>query len=105
MRKSETACDNSDVRAGASPSQNGIPGGWPFASSTRTTPELMRRIRHDALPKLKDVARQTFNREIFVHCAEESFRRIEHYTIIGIVGNCAAGRKSNEPRTASSTKR
>ena len=27
IRKSDTACDNSDVRAGASPSQNGIPGG------------------------------------------------------------------------------
>src|SRR5205823_66564 len=50
IRKLETACESSWVRAGASPSQNGIPGGSPFASSTRTTPELMRKIRHDALP-------------------------------------------------------
>jgi len=32
---------------GASPSQNGIDGGWPFASATRTTPLPMRRMRHE----------------------------------------------------------
>ena len=102
MRKSDTACDNSEVRAGASPSQNGIPGGWPFASSTRTTPELMRKNSPRRIAELKDVARETFDREILVDRAEESFRRIEHYTIICVVGNCAAGRQSNQPRTASS---
>ena len=38
---------------GASPSQNGIPGGWPCASSTRTLPDSIRRIFHDALPSWK----------------------------------------------------
>ena len=53
MRNCETACDNSAVRPGASPSQNGIPGGCPWASSTRTVPELIRRIRQEALPSWK----------------------------------------------------
>ncbi len=34
----DTASDNSSLRAGASPSQKGMPGGWPCASSTRTVP-------------------------------------------------------------------
>ena len=41
----ETARDSSLVRAGASPSQNGMVGGWPFASSTRTRPASTRRMR------------------------------------------------------------
>ena len=52
-RNRETASDNSSVRPGASPSQKGMPGGWPCASSTRTMPELTRRIRHEALPSWK----------------------------------------------------
>src|SRR4029453_8826133 len=52
------------------------------------------------IPKLKDVARETFHCEILVHGAEESFRRVEHHSIIRIVRNCAAGRQSNEPCTA-----
>src|SRR6266850_3385237 len=43
-RKSETDWDNSAVRPGASPSQNGMFGGCPWASSTRTCPEFTRRI-------------------------------------------------------------
>src|SRR6476620_6014891 len=52
-RRPETACESSFVRPGASPNQKGIPGGCPPASSTRTTPELTPRIRHDALPSWK----------------------------------------------------
>jgi hypothetical protein len=49
-RRSLTARDSSLLRAGASPSQNGIDGGAPFASATRTTPVVTCRICHDALP-------------------------------------------------------
>ncbi len=38
------------VRAGASPNQNGIVGGAPWASLTRTTPDSTRRIVHDVVP-------------------------------------------------------
>ena len=37
-RSSDTSSDSSAVRAGASPSQNGMVGGLPSASTTRTTP-------------------------------------------------------------------
>src|SRR5688572_14746619 len=35
-RRRETETDSSSLRAGASPNQNGIVGGWPRASSTNT---------------------------------------------------------------------
>ena len=45
-----TALDSSSLRAGASPSQNGMFGGAPFASATRITPAPTCRTRHDMLP-------------------------------------------------------
>ncbi len=53
LRNCETARDSSGLRSGASPSQNGMLGGWPRASSTRTRPDSMRRMRHDVLPSWK----------------------------------------------------
>ncbi len=50
VRSRDTASLISSLRAGASPSQNGIDGGWPWASATRTTPLPMRRMRQDVLP-------------------------------------------------------
>ena len=52
-RSRETAALTSSLREGASPSQNGIEGGWPCASATRTTPLPIRRIRHDVFPSWK----------------------------------------------------
>ena len=49
-RNRDTACESSSVRPGASPSQNGIVGAWPCASSTRTRPASTRRILYDVLP-------------------------------------------------------
>jgi hypothetical protein len=45
LRNRDTADDSSSVRPGASPSQNGIVGGCPWASSTRTVPRSTRPIR------------------------------------------------------------
>jgi hypothetical protein len=53
VRRRETASESSRERAGASPSQNGIVGGCPFASETRTLPDSTRTICHDALPSWK----------------------------------------------------
>src|SRR5216110_2389063 len=52
-RRSLTARDSSSLRAGASPSQNGIVGGAPLASATRTTPLPTCMICHEALPSWK----------------------------------------------------
>ena len=41
------------VREGASPSQKGTLGGSPWASSTRTTPASMRRMRQEVVPRRK----------------------------------------------------
>ncbi|MDT4835180.1 hypothetical protein FQZ97_688360 [compost metagenome] len=44
-RRRDTLADSSSLRPGASPSQNGMFGGWPWASSTRTRPGSTRRMR------------------------------------------------------------
>ena len=49
----DTARESSSLRAGASPSQNGIVGGAPCASRTRTVPATTCVICHDALPSWK----------------------------------------------------
>jgi hypothetical protein len=52
-RKSLSARDSSSLRAGASPSQNGMFGGDPFASATRTAPPATCSTRHEAFPSWK----------------------------------------------------
>src|SRR5258708_3000202 len=49
-RNSETCAESSSVRAGASPRQNGMVGGAPCASSTKTLPDETLRIRQEVLP-------------------------------------------------------
>ena len=44
-RRRDTDAESSSLRPGASPSQNGIVGGWPCASSTRTMPRSTRMMR------------------------------------------------------------
>ena len=44
-RSRDTEAESSSVRPGASPSQNGMFGGWPLASSTRTAPRSTRWMR------------------------------------------------------------
>ena len=47
------SADSSAVRAADSPVQNGIVGGCPLASATRTIPGSTLRMRHDVLPSWK----------------------------------------------------
>ena len=49
----DTAWLSSSVRPRLSPSQNGIDGGWPFASSTSTLPVSTLTMRYDVLPSWK----------------------------------------------------
>ena len=44
-RSRDTATESSSLRPGASPSQNGMVGAMPWASSTRTTPRSTRMMR------------------------------------------------------------
>src|SRR5436190_1657796 len=50
LAQRETACAGAALRPGASPSQNGMLGGAPCASSTRSRPASTRITRYDALP-------------------------------------------------------
>jgi hypothetical protein len=52
-RSSETSVDSSMVRPGASPNQNGMVGGAPWASLTTTSPCRTCSMRHDVLPSRK----------------------------------------------------
>ena len=45
VRRRETERESMSVRPGASPSQKGMLGGWPWASSTRTVPRSTRWMR------------------------------------------------------------
>ena len=60
---------------GASPSQNGIVGGAPCASSTRILPDLDAADAPRAVAEQEDVARHALDREVFVDLADEDARR------------------------------
>ena len=49
-RRLDTSSESSRVLPGASPSQKGMLGAWPSASTTRTRPLSMRLIFHGVLP-------------------------------------------------------
>ena len=52
-RSLDTAPESASVRAGASPIQNGMVGGWPPASSTRIRSDSTRRMRQEWSPSWK----------------------------------------------------
>ena len=97
-RSRETASDNSSVRPGASPSQKGIPGGWPWASSTRTMPEFTENTPR-SVAELKDVARHALDGEIFVDRSDECLGRFQT-TVVGIICDCASRGKRGQARRA-----
>ena len=100
VRNCDTARENSAVRAGASPSQKGMPGGWPCASSTRTVPELISGDFPRRVAELKNIARHAFDGEIFVDRADECFARFHHHAVIAVVRNRAAGGQRQQARAA-----
>src|SRR5213595_2541041 len=52
-RSRDTCTDSSGVRPGASPVQKGMEGGCPCASTTRTWPDSIFRMRYELLPSWK----------------------------------------------------
>jgi hypothetical protein len=104
------AADSSSLRPGASPSQKGIVGGSPAASSTRTRPCSILRMRHEALPSWKTSPGQALDGEVLVDRAEDDAGRLEHDVVVGGVGmappevSAASGRRAaprRRPWTAS----
>ena len=69
-RRRETDADSSSLRPGASPSQNGIVGAAPCASSTRTQAALHAQDAIGGVAELEHVARQALHGEVLVHRAD-----------------------------------
>ena len=99
-RRRDTACESSSVRAGASPSQNGIVGGWPCASSTRTMPGSTRRIRHEALPSWKMSPAMLSMAKSSLTVPTSVALGLEHDLVVGVVGDRAAGGERGQARAA-----
>jgi hypothetical protein len=88
-RSFETAVLISVLRDGASPSQNGIDGGWPWASATRTVPLPMRRIRHEVLPSWKTSPGSDFDGEVLVQLPTTVAFGLENHLVVEHFGNRA----------------
>ena len=78
------------VRAGPSPSQNGIVGGWPLASATRTMPALDLQDPPRRVAELEDVADVRFDGEVLVERADERALGLLADLVVGDVGDRAA---------------
>src|SRR5439155_25489391 len=50
--------------------------------------------------QLENVPGQALDGEIFVDCADECLARLQHHTVVSVVGNCAAGSQRYEARAA-----
>ena len=100
LRTAQTSRESSIVRPSPSPFQNGIDGGAPCASSTRTTPASTRRILHEFVPSKKmspamlSIAKSSSS--VPTTCPSGSS---DHVVVRG-VGNRAAAGDRGEPRAA-----
>ena len=99
-RRSLTARDSSSLRAGASPSQNGIVGGAPVRvghadGAAADLQDLPRRVA-----ELKDVAGHALDGEVLVQRADERVVGLEDDAVVGDLGDGAAGGQREQPRAA-----
>ena len=92
------AADSSRVRPGASPSQKGRLGGWPFASATRTTPGSTRSIAPGRVAELEDVAAVALDRPVLVDRADHGAFGLQADLVVGGVGDGAPGHEGHQPR-------
>ena len=99
-RRSATAADSSGVRAGASPSQNGMVGGAPWASTTRTRPASTRRMRQERLPSRKMSPGQALDGEVLVHLADHGAAGVLDHVVVRHVGDGPAAGDRGQARTA-----
>ena len=99
-RRRETDGESASVRPGASPSQKGMFGGWPFASSTRTIAALDPLDAIGGVAELEHVARHALDGKILVDGADDVVLGLEQHLIVGGVGDRAAGGQRGRPRAA-----
>ena len=104
-RRSLTARDSSSLRAGASPSQNGMFGGDPLASATRTVPAGDLQHPPRRVPELEDVAGHALDGEILVDGADERLVRLEDDAIVRDLRNRAARCLREEAGAAAAAQR
>ena len=99
-RSRDTACDSSSERPGASPSQNGMLGGWPCGVLDPQCAALDAADAVGGIAELEHVAGQALDREILVDGADDLVFRFEHDLIIGRVRDRAARGQRRDPRAA-----
>ena len=99
-RSRDTACDSSSLRPGASPSQNGMFGGAPCASSTRTRPALDAQDAVARIAELEHIAGQALDREVLVDAADAVALRLEQHGVVAGLGDGAARGQRGHARAA-----
>ena len=99
-RRSLTASESSAVRAGASPSQNGIVGGRSPASCTRTVPTSTLAHPPRVRPEQEDVPGRGLHREVLVHRANRHPVGIEDDAVVAGLGDGAAAGQCRQARAA-----
>ena len=91
LRSADTSSDSSAVRAGASPSQNGIVGGVPSASTTRTTPGSTLADLPRVRAQQEDVAGHRLDGPVLVDGADERVVGLGHHPVVAGLGDGPAG--------------
>ena len=89
-RSRDTAAESSSVRPGDSPNQNGMFGGWPWASSTYTRPVSTFADPVGGVAQLEDVARDALEGEVLVERADGQALRQQHHVVVELVRDRAA---------------
>ena len=90
-RRSLTARDSSSLRAGASPSQNGMVGGAPLRVGDADDAGADLQDAPRRVAELEDVAGDALDREVFVQRADERVVGLEDDAVVGDFGDRAAG--------------
>ena len=97
-RRRETDADSSSVRAGASPSQNGMRRRLALGVFDAHAAGFHAQDAIRGVAELEDVAREALDGEVLVERADEDAGRLEDHLVVGVVGNGAAAGDGREPR-------
>ena len=99
-RRSLTARDSSSLRAGASPSQNGMFGGAPLRVGDADDAGADLQHPPRGVAELEHVAGHALDREVLVQRADERVVGIEHHAVVGDLRDRAARGEREQPRAA-----
>ena len=96
-RSAPTSVESSAVRAGASPSQNGMVGAGRRRRSTRTVPISTFFTRHEWVPRRKMSPDGRLDREVLVHRADRHPVGVEDDPVVAGLGDGAAAGQGGQP--------